>query len=263
MGQKRRFVRDFRDVLKQFADVDTIVDLFGGSGLLAHVAKRERPDARVVFNDFDHFCDRLANVSETNEILRRLRPIFATVPPNKRLSPEQHTEVMTIVDEYETKGSKVDYLTLSASVLFSGKWVKTRNELSKQTMYNVMKTADYDVEGYLDGLEVVHADYREVFAMFPDKQKTLFLIDPPYLSTEVGAYECYWRLGDYLDVLKLLVETRYVYFTSNKSQIVELCWWLDDNAKAVGNPFRNAEIHKRYNNLNYNSGFTDIMLVKG
>lgn len=263
MGQKRRFVRDFKEVLKQFGDVDVIVDLFGGSGLLAHVAKRECPEKRVVYNDFDGFCDRLANVSVTNEILRRLRPIMATVPPNKRVPKEQRDKMLSIISEYEEKGCHVDYITLSASILFSGKWVTTYQGLTKQTMYNMMRLSDYEVDGYLDGLEVVHADYREVFAAFPDKKRTLFLIDPPYLSTEVGSYECYWKLGDYLDVLKLLVETRYIYFTSNKSQIVELCWWLNDNAASLGNPFKDAEIHKRYNNLNYNAGFTDMMLVKG
>lgn len=263
MGQKRRFVRNFKEALKRFDDVDTIVDLFGGSGLLAHVAKRECPTKRVVYNDFDGFCDRLANVSVTNEILRRLRPIMAEVPPNKRVPRELQDKILAIIAEYEDKGCYVDYITLSASILFSGKWVKTYQELTRQTMYNVIKMSDYNVNGYLEGLEVVHADYRKVFAAFPDKRKTLFLIDPPYLSTEVGSYECYWKLGDYLDVLKLLVSTRYIYFTSNKSQIVELCWWLNDNAASLGNPFKDAEMHKRYNNLNYNAGFTDIMLVKG
>ena len=97
MGQKRRFVRDFKEVLKQFGDVDVIVDLFGGSGLLAHVAKRECPEKRVVYNDFDGFCDRLANVSVTNEILRRLRPIMATVPPNKRVPKERRDKMLSII----------------------------------------------------------------------------------------------------------------------------------------------------------------------
>lgn len=263
MGQKRRFVRDFKEVLKRFDDVETIVDLFGGSGLLAHVAKRECPEKRVVYNDFDGFCTRLENVSVTNEILRHIRPIMAEVPPNKRVPQDLRDRILAIITDYENKGCYVDYLTLSASILFSGKWVKSFQDLTKQTMYNVIKQSDYDVEGYLDGLEVVHADYKEVFASFPDNRKTLFLIDPPYLSTEVGSYECYWKLGDYLDVLKLLVSTRYIYFTSNKSQIVELCWWLDENAASLGNPFRDAEMRKRYNNLNYQATFTDIMLVKG
>lgn len=41
MGQKRFFVRDFSEVLgKLKKEVDTVVDLFGGSGLLSHTAKK-------------------------------------------------------------------------------------------------------------------------------------------------------------------------------------------------------------------------------
>ena len=261
MGQKRRFVRNFKEVLKRFDDVDTIVDLFGGSGLLAHVAKRECPEKRVVYNDFDGFCDRLANVSVTNEILRRLRPIMAEVPPNKRVPRELQDRMLSIIAEYEDKGCYVDYITLSASILFSGKWVKTYQELTKQTMYNVIKMSDYNVDGYLEGLEVVHADYREVFAAFPDKRKTLFLIDPPYLSTEVGTYKMYWRLSDYLDVLTVLQDKPFVYFTSNKSSIIELCEWLGNN-DTIGNPFKDCRKVEFNAHMNYSSKYTDIMLYK-
>ena len=40
VGQKRMFVRELIQVLKQFPDDATFVDLFGGSGLLSHIAKR-------------------------------------------------------------------------------------------------------------------------------------------------------------------------------------------------------------------------------
>lgn len=58
-GQKRRFIGEFRKALSRFPDAATFVDLFGGSGLLSHVAKRERPDARLIYNDFDDFHLRL------------------------------------------------------------------------------------------------------------------------------------------------------------------------------------------------------------
>lgn len=51
-------------------------------------------------------------------------------------------------------------------------------------------------------------------------------------------------------------------FTSNKSQIVGLCWWLNDNATLIGTPFKNTKTYRLRNNLYYNAGFTDIMLVK-
>lgn len=72
-GQKRRFIGEFRKALSQFPDAATFVDLFGGSGLLSHVAKRERPDARVIYNDFDDFHLRLENIPRTNALLARIR----------------------------------------------------------------------------------------------------------------------------------------------------------------------------------------------
>ena len=61
-GQKRMFAREFKNVLKQFPDTATFVDLFGGSGLLSHIAKHEKPNATVVYNDFDGYRKRLAHI---------------------------------------------------------------------------------------------------------------------------------------------------------------------------------------------------------
>ena len=41
VGQKRMFASEFRKVLKRFSDRTVFVDLFGGSGLLSHITKRE------------------------------------------------------------------------------------------------------------------------------------------------------------------------------------------------------------------------------
>lgn len=75
MGQKRRFVGEFKNALKQFPDATVFVDLFGGSGLLSHIAKQERPDARVIYNDFDNFCLRLGNIPRTNRLLAKIRDL--------------------------------------------------------------------------------------------------------------------------------------------------------------------------------------------
>ena len=62
VGQKRMFAREFIKVLKQFPDDVTFVDLFGGSGLLSHIAKRCKPNATVVYNDFDNYRKRLESI---------------------------------------------------------------------------------------------------------------------------------------------------------------------------------------------------------
>ncbi len=260
MGQKRRFIKDFKGVLTQIEGIDTVVDLFGGSGLLSHVAKRERCDLRVIYNDYDYYCKRIENVTTTNEILAHLRQMVKDLPDNKRIPDGLRREILEVIAGYDRKGY-VDYLTLGSSLLFSGKWVNNYEELSKHTMYNCMRQTDYCVDGYLDDLEIAHMDYRELFARHKDNPHALFLIDPPYLSTEVGAYKCYWKLKDYLDVLKLLNGTNYIYFTSEKSQVIELCEWLRSNPM-LADPFEGTEIRTQNNKINYGSGFKDIMLIK-
>lgn len=87
MGQKRYFLNDFTQILEMVSgEIDTVVDLFGGSGLLSHTAKRVLPECRVVYNDFDHYCRRLSAIVQTNEILRVIKDRLTGVEPNQQLT---------------------------------------------------------------------------------------------------------------------------------------------------------------------------------
>lgn len=260
MGQKRRFVKDFKEVLKSTKGITTIVDLFGGSGLLSHVAKRILPNVRVVYNDFDGYSERINNVVTTNKIISEIRQLLTSVPTDKKVPEAIKTQILDLLSKYDKSGY-VDYQTIGSSILFSGKWVNSLAELTKHTMYNCCRTTEYCVDGYLDGLEVVNKDYRELFNEFKHDKDVLFLVDPPYLSTEVGAYKCYWKLNDYLDVLNVIEKGKYIYFTSNKSQVIELCHWIANHPN-FGDPFNGADIYTQTSNINYQTGYIDIMLVK-
>ena len=50
----------------------TIIDTFGGSGLLSHVAKQLKPKARVIYNDFDGYAERLAHIDDINALRAQL-----------------------------------------------------------------------------------------------------------------------------------------------------------------------------------------------
>ena len=89
VGQKRMFAKKFIKVLEQFNDKTVFVDLFGGSGLLSHVAKHQRPDATVVYNDYDGYCKRLENIPRTNLLLADLRDITKNVPRHKPIKGGQ------------------------------------------------------------------------------------------------------------------------------------------------------------------------------
>ena len=262
VGQKRMFAREFIQVLKRYPDDAVFVDLFGGSGLLSHITKYQKPGATVVYNDFDNYRQRLENIPRTNVLLDKIRAVVASVPRRKFLPKKTKETILRLIEQEEHRYGYVDYITLSSPLLFSMKYATNLEELRKETFYNTVRKCDYNpCLDYLDGLEIVSCDYKELFNKYKDMPDVVFLIDPPYLSTEVGTYSMNWGLSDYLDVLQTLVGTNYIYFTSNKSSIIELCDWIGKN-NALGNPFIGSEKVEFNAHMNYNSSYTDIMLYK-
>lgn len=263
VGQKRMFAREFMKVLDQFPDDATFVDLFGGSGLLSHITKRCKPNATVVYNDFDNYRRRLENIPRTNRLIADIRAIVGdAVPRHKAITGDLRERIFKRIQQEERDTGYVDFITLSSSLLFSMKYVLNSVEMQKETLYNNIRHSDYTLcPDYLSGLKITSQDYREVFEEYKNIPGVVFLVDPPYLSTEVGTYTMYWRLSDYLDVLTILSGHSFVYFTSNKSSILELCDWIGKN-KSVGNPFDGCMKAEFNAHMNYNATYTDMMLYK-
>ncbi len=262
VGQKRMFAKEFIKVLKHYPDNAVFVDLFGGSGLLSHIAKCHKPEATVIYNDYDDYRRRLENIPRTNALLAKIRPLAASTPRHKALPKETKEVILRLIEQEEQEYGYVDYITLSSSLLFSMKYATDLTGLRKETFYNTVRKCDYSpCLDYLDGLEVVSCDYKELFDKYKEIPNVVFLIDPPYLSTEVGTYTMTWGLSDYLDVLQTLVGTNYIYFTSNKSSIIELCAWMGKN-NTLGNPFAGSEKVEFNAHMNYSAHYTDIMLFK-
>ena len=235
VGQKRMFAREFIKVLKQYPEDTVFVDLFGGSGLLSHIAKCQKPGATVIYNDFDGYRNRCIRGELRERIFERL-------------------------EQEEREVGYIDFITITSGLMFSMKYKLSIAEMRKEALYNNLRKTDYPLcDDYLEGITVVSCDYKEVFARYKDVPNVVFLVDLPYLSTDVGTYNMYWRLSDYLDVLTILAGHRFVYFTSNKSSIIELCEWMGRNP-TVGNPFRNCHKVEFNATVNYSSHYTDMML---
>ncbi len=258
-GQKRKFVKTFRESLKQYDETYTFVDLFGGSGLLSHTVKARYPKANVVYNDFDNFKRRLNAIPETNKILRQLRKILADYPRNKRIIGEKREQVLEVLRAADQRGY-VDYITLSSSLKFSMNYTNNLKGFTHDTMYNSVRLNDYSADSYLQDVKVVRSDYKTIFEQYRNCNKVVFLVDPPYLSTDCSTYlsEGYWKLQDYLGVLSVLEDQNYYYFTSDKSQIVELCEWISSRSSAA-NPFAEATRTDMTGSASYNAKYTDIM----
>lgn len=258
-GQKRFFVKHFKEALKDYPANATYVDLFGGSGLLSHTVKYTHPNATVIYNDFDNYCQRLENIPQTNAILDELRALNLQTPRGKKIEGKEREKVCSVLKKANDNGY-VDWVSLSNSLKFSMNYGIKLKDFTKDTLYNKIRTSNFqEASDYLAGIEVVSEDYQHLFNCYKGLDNVVFLVDPPYLSTDTSTYKNsdYWTLSDYLDIVHVL-DGNFFYFTSNKSQIVELFNWVETRTPGVS-PFKNATCTVVSNRVNRDACYQDIM----
>ena len=172
VGQKRMFAKEFIKVLEQFNDKTVFVDLFGGSGLLSHITKCKRPDATVVYNDYDGYRMRLQAIPQTNALLADLRDIAKNVLRHKPIKGEARECIFERIIQEERNAGYVDFITISSSLMFSMKYQLSVEGMRKETLYNNIRTTDYPLcPDYLDGLTITSCDYKELYERYKDVRR--------------------------------------------------------------------------------------------
>ena len=257
-GQKRNFLKIFnRELEKLCGDGDgwTIIDVFGGSGLLAHNAKYTCRKARVLFNDYDNYIERLLNINKTDQLRRRLRKITGN---KKRCSP-LNIETKNQIINYLKNCEYIDYMTLSGYLLFSGNYFSSIDELESHKLYDRVSKYPPNADGYLSGVETVHKSFTEILSD-DFKGKVLYLLDPPYINTMQGYHRdksSYFGLLSQLALFELM-KPPFFYFTSNRSEIMDFV----ENPSVYSHVFENCEIFTTTNSPNGRSTYLDILIKK-
>ena len=266
IGQKRMFLKQFEQILNENIPDDgkgwTIIDTFGGSGLLSHTAKRLKPKARVIYNDFDGYAERLTNIDDTNALRAQ---IFAKIgnatQKNKRLPKTLKAEIIKIIDEFQ--GYK-DLNCLASWLLFSGQQVATLDDLFQHNFWHCIRQSDYPkADGYLDGVEIVKESFHTLLPKFSNDPKALFVLDPPYLCTKQESYK-QATYFDLIDFLRLVNITRppYVFFSSTKSEFIRFVNYMLEDKVDNWQAFENAKRITVNAKLNYQVAYEDNLVYK-
>lgn len=258
-GQKRNFIRVFSEELKKLCGDGTgwvIVDVFGGSGLLSHNAKYTCRNARVIYNDYDNYCARLANISKTEEIRKELLTLVNGYKIREKISYETKEK---IINYLESKEKYLDFCTLSNYLLFSGKIATSVCDFRSSQLYNKVSLTALSGDGYLSGVEIINMCFTEL--MEKDfNGRVLYLLDPPYIRTEQGYYNQNKYFGFFAQ-MKLfdLMKPPFFFFTSNKSEIVEA---IKNGIKYLNSIFDESEIFSSKNTVNKTSSYKDFLILK-
>ena len=257
-GQKRNFLKIFNSELKKLCgdgDGWTIIDVFGGSGLLAHNAKYTCRKARVIYNDYDNYTERLLNINKTDQLRRKLWEIAGN---KKRCSP-LNIETKNQVINYLKNCEYIDYMTLSGYLLFSGNYAHSIEELESYKLYDRVSKYPPNADGYLSGVETIHKSFTEILSD-DFKGKVLYLLDPPYINTAQGYNRdksCYFGLLSQLELFELM-KPPFFYFTSNRSEIMDFI----ENPSVYSDVFENCEIFTTANSPNGRATYLDILIKR-
>lgn len=266
IGQKRMFLKHFETVLNENIPDDgegwIILDTFGGSGLLSHTAKRLKPKARVIYNDFDGYAERLAHIDDINKLRAELYSVVGNATSkNKRMTKDCKAECIRIIQNF--KGYK-DLNCLASWLLFSGQQVATLDDLFQHNFWHCIRQSDYPkADGYLDGVEIVKESFHTLLPKFSDDPKALFVLDPPYLCTKQESYK-QATYFDLIDFLRLVNITRppYVFFSSTKSEFIRFVNYMLEDKVDNWQAFENAKRITVNAKLNYQVAYEDNLVYK-
>ena len=265
VGQKRKFLKHFIPLLQQHIPNNgagwTIVDVFGGSGLLAHTAKRTLPEACVIYNDFDGYAKRLHHISDTEKLRQQCLAIVGTTGKDKRLSDDTKARLIATIETFD---GFMDVQTLASWFLFSGKQARDWEDLKSKIWWNGIAKSPYaDASDYLHGLEIRNQCFTTLLPEFAGQPETLLVLDPPYVSTVQGAYanEQYFSMVQFLKLADN-IKPPFVFFSSTKS---ELPAYVDYICRAKTGNWQAWEGCQRVAvkaQLNYSVAYEDNMVWK-
>ena len=262
-GQKRNYLKIFnRELQKLCGDGTgwTIVDVFGGSGLLSHNAKYTCPNARVVYNDYDNYTKRLSKTKKTEQLRQILRELIGDKGKDTQLAQDTKIRVIELLKNNEY----IDYITLSSYLLFAGNYIHSIDELETRQFYNRVSKSPINADGYLNGVETVHKCFTEIMTDKFDGN-VLYLLDPPYINTQQGYHRDknnYFGLLSQLALFELMkpIKSPFFYFTSSKSEVSELTTNMD--CGELSQLFSNSNSFSVQNLVNNVGRYTDILIIK-
>lgn len=223
-GNKSAGRKKFLEFLCKIVDGDSMifVDLFGGSFYLSYLVHKVFPQAKIICNDYDNYMERIKNIKKTNELLDEIKELTKDAEKNKRLDDKYKEQIDELLDKQE---GYIDWLTLSASLLYSSRYATNKEDFIERVYWNRMVKKPYneDIEEYIGGIDFVSKDWFELFEDYCGLENVIFLADPPFYKTSnFGFAGTNWTITDSLHTLEILKTPYFAYYTSTKSGMTEI-----------------------------------------
>lgn len=258
-GSKRYFINLIINTLldlesQGFITRDTIfVEVFGGSGIISHNIKRVFSNNHVVWNDYDDYESRLKNIEATNELLEKIDVIRQKNKAGFRVSEDSKNEILALIQNELDTGNYVDFITLSAYLLFQSNYAQNIDDLKKYAFYARSSSfKPFVLYGYLENVERISCDFAEAIKQY-EGQNAFFIYDPPYLFSNEKAYSAKWSMRNFLQLMALATPP-FIFFSHTDSGILDFIECFSG--------FENIQIKQKQRTLTKTKTYEEYMILQ-
>ena len=236
-GNKTKWVKDlikyFVNNHDKFEDF-VFIDVFGGSGIVSSLLAKLYPNNKVIYNDFDYYTKLLtkSNIDKLNELRMKIYNIAQNYEHKAKINDDDSNKIRYLIKRYYPifeNNNKLKNI-FAAWLMFNGTDFKFNS-----SFYNVLPKNNYsyvDINDYLpDNVIIEHLEYKDLINKYkPILNKSLLILDPPYLGTSKEFYNKEWDLKGTYNILKLCIKYKCLLFEANSSNVIRLIKTINDNS---------------------------------
>ena len=231
-GNKTKWIKDlikyFIHNHDKFKDY-TFIDVFGCSGIVSSLLAKLYPNNKVIYNDFDYYTKLLTkpNIDRLNELRTKIYNIAQNY--EQKINDNDCNKIRYLIKRYYPNFENNNKLKniFAAWLMFNATDFKLNSPF-----YNRLPKTNYsyvDINDYLPNNVIIeHLEYKDLINKYkPILNKSLLILDPPYLGTSKEFYNKDWDLKDTYNILKLCIKYKCLLFEANSSNVIRLIKTID------------------------------------
>jgi len=255
-GNKTKWIKDLikyfvrnHDKFEDFV----FIDVFGCSGIISSLLAKLYPNNKVIYNDFDYYTKLLTkpNIDRLNELRTKIYNIAQNY--EQKINDDDSNKIRYLIKRYYPNFENNNKLKniFAAWLMFNATDFKLNSPF-----YNRLPKNNYsyvDINDYLpDNVIIEHLEYKDLINKYkPILNKSLLILDPPYLGTSKEFYNKEWNLKDTYNILKLCIKYKCLLFEANTSNVIRLIKTISPNINLKYKLFNKHNLGSHSKSIDY------------
>ncbi len=214
-GSKELLIEDIVEEAKPAeGNIETFVDVFGGSGKVSLNVPEKIKARKIVYNDKDKRLSDTMEAIGDKELRKSAVEILKNTPINrKKFEQIKNSEIFL-----NTKDENAANTMYLAGTSFNNtlKWYRPNIDKNKREINNIIENVNKHGD-YVGRWKIENADFRDIIPKY-DSSKTLFYLDPPYIRGGERVYSEKFGIDDLKDLKELISNSNSNYILSESQK---------------------------------------------